>query len=253
MATIDHVTMRAGDLEAAARLFTRVFELLGFTGKPYEGDRFHEWNDFSIAQADDEHRATQRLHIAFAASSRRQIDHWWRDLTGAGYRDGGEPGPRPRYGPDYYGAFIRDEDDNSIEAVHHETATPVTGVIDHLWIRVADLAAAKRFYTAVAYASALRARDLGDRLQLVTDSGTFSLLEGPPTQNLHLAIGVPDQDTVRRFHAAGLEAGGVDNGAPGERPEYHRGSYGAYLLDPDSNNVEAVFHDRGRPSTPAAG
>jgi catechol 2,3-dioxygenase-like lactoylglutathione lyase family enzyme len=46
------------------------------------------------------------------------------------------------------------------------------------------------------------------------------------------------------FHVAGVEAGGVDNGSPGERPEYHAGYYGAYIRDPDSNNIEAVFHNR---------
>jgi hypothetical protein len=47
---------------------------------------------------------------------------------------------------------------------------------------------------------------------------------------------------VNRFHAAALEAGGRDNGAPGPRPEYHAGYYGAYVFDPDGNNVEAVHH-----------
>ena len=51
------------------------------------------------------------------------------------------------YRPDYYGAFIRDADGNSIEAVHHERATAETGVIDHLWIRVANLSATRRFYS----------------------------------------------------------------------------------------------------------
>ena len=125
-----------------------------------------------------------------------------------------------------------------------EPPTLETGVIDHLWIRVADLAASKRFYTGIAPAVGLRARDLGERLQLIATSGTFSLLAGPPTENLHLAIGVENRERVRDFHAFGLHAGGRDNGTPGERPEYHTGYYGAYLLDPDSNNVEAVFHDR---------
>jgi len=49
---------------------------------------------------------------------------------------------------------------------------------------------------------------------------------------------------VDAFHRAAIEAGFRDNGAPGERPEYHAGYYGAFVLDPDGNNVEAVFHDR---------
>ena len=87
-------------------------------------------------------------------------------------------------------------------------------------------------------------RERPDRIQLISDSGTFSVLSGPSTENLHLAVGVTDKETVEAFHAAGLQAGGVDNGAPGERPEYHPGYYGAYLRDPDGHNVEAVFHNR---------
>jgi catechol 2,3-dioxygenase-like lactoylglutathione lyase family enzyme len=245
VATIDHVTLRVSDLAAALELFTRSFELLGFTGQRYDGAGFHEWNDFAISQADREHEVTRGVHVGFAATSRAQIDTWWGVLTAAGYSEDGAPGPRPEYGSTYYGAFIRDRDNNSIEAVHHESSTPETGLIDHLWIRVADLHEAKRLYTVIAPVVGIRARDLGDRLQLITESGTFSLLEGDPTtENLHLAIGVPDRDTVDTFHQAGLEAGGRNNGSPGERLQYHPGYYGAYLLDPDSNNLEAVFHER---------
>jgi len=244
VATIDHVTIRARDLEVALALHTRSFELLAFDGSRHDGDGFHEWSDFSIAAADGDHPPTRGLHVAFAATSRAQVDEWWQALTAAGAADDGPPGPRPEYGPTYYGAFIRDRDGNSIEAVHHETSDPATGVIDHVWVRVADLPPVKRFYTAVAGATGTRVRDRGDRLQVITDSGTFSLLAGPPTENLHLALGVEDAATVAAFHRAGLDAGGRDNGAPGERPEYHAGYYGAYLLDPDGNNVEAVWHNR---------
>jgi catechol 2,3-dioxygenase-like lactoylglutathione lyase family enzyme len=244
VATIDHVTLRASDLDASRELFDRVFELLDFQGQRSDGGGFYEWNDFSIAATDEEHPATRNVHIGFAATSRRQIDAWWNALIALGYRDDGAPGPRPEYGTTYYGAFTRDADNNSIEAVHHETATPTTGVIDHLWIRVRDLDATKRFYTAIAPPIGLRSRDLGDRLQLVTDSGTFSFLAGDPTENLHLALGIGSKDIVGAFHRAGLEAGGRDNGPAGERPHYHPGYYGAYVLDPDSNNIEAVFHER---------
>jgi catechol 2,3-dioxygenase-like lactoylglutathione lyase family enzyme len=244
VATIDHVTFRVTDLDAALDLFSRSFELLAFGGTRSDGGGFHEWNDFSIAAADESHPQTSGVHIGFAATSPAQVDRWWQELTGAGYRNDGAPAPRPEYGPTYYGAFIRDADDNSVEAVHHESADPATGVIDHLWIRVAELAPAKRFYTAVAEATGAGTRNRADRLQVITESGTFSLLEDRPAQNLHLAIGVGDEETVRAFHRAGLGAGGRDNGAPGERPEYHAGYHGAYLLDPDGNNIESVWHDR---------
>jgi catechol 2,3-dioxygenase-like lactoylglutathione lyase family enzyme len=244
VATIDHVTLRVTDLDAALHLFTKSFELLAFGGTRFDGGGFHEWNDFSIAAADEAHLPTKGLHIAFAASSPSQVDRWWKAMTKAGHRDDGPPGRRPQYGATYYGAFIRDADDNSLEAVHHDTADATTGVIDHLWIRVAELAPARRFYRAVADATGARSRDREDRLQVLTESGTFSVLEGRPTQNLHLAIGVGDEATVQAFHRAGLEAGGRDNGAPGERAEYHAGYYGAYLLDPDGNNIESVWHNR---------
>ena len=161
-----------------------------------------------------------------------------------GAPDDGAPGPRPEYGPDYYGGFVRDPDGNSVEAVRHGTTRDDGGLIDHLWIRVRDLTASAAFYRAIAPSTGLRVNDNPDRVQLVAGRETFSILEGPMTEDLHLALGVADQESVAAFHAAGLAAGARDNGAPGERPQYHPGYYGAFLLDPDGNNVEAVFHDR---------
>jgi catechol 2,3-dioxygenase-like lactoylglutathione lyase family enzyme len=244
MSSIDHVTIRVSDLAASSKLYTEVFELLAFGGEQRSDGDFVEWNDFSIAAADETHPRTTKLHVGFAATSREQVDRWWQTLTSGGYRDEGPPGPRPEYGSTYYGGFVRDLDGNSIEAVHHESSTPDTGVIDHLWIRVRDLEESKRFYTAVAPVVGITARERPGRLQLVCDSGTFSFLAGTPTENLHLAIGVDDDEIVRRFHDVALEAGGRDNGAPGERPEYRAGYYGAYALDPDGNNIEAVRHGR---------
>jgi catechol 2,3-dioxygenase-like lactoylglutathione lyase family enzyme len=241
VAIIDHVTIRVRDLGAARQLYDRCFELLGFSGRRADAAHFHEWNDFSIS---DRGETTAGLHVGFAARSREHVDAWWDGMTAAGTVGDGAPGARPQYGPTYYGAFVRDLDGNSIEAVHHETANPETGAIDHLWVRVADLELCRRFYSAVASAVGVRLNDRGERVQLVTDSGTCSFLEGPPTRNLHLAFGVADEATVAAFHRAGLSAGGGDNGAPGERPEYHAGYYGAYVLDPDGNNVEAVCHNR---------
>jgi catechol 2,3-dioxygenase-like lactoylglutathione lyase family enzyme len=65
--------------------------------------------------------------------------------------------------------------------------------------------------------------------------------QGRPTGRCHLAFQAKDRAMVEAFHKAGLAAGGTDNGAPGERP-YHPGYYAAFLLDPDGNNIEAVFH-----------
>jgi catechol 2,3-dioxygenase-like lactoylglutathione lyase family enzyme len=71
--------------------------------------------------------------------------------------------------------------------------------------------------------------------------------QGKPTGRVHLAFQAKDRATVDRFHAAVLAAGGRDNGAPGMRP-YHPGYYAAFALDPDGNNVEAVFHGRAERS-----
>jgi catechol 2,3-dioxygenase-like lactoylglutathione lyase family enzyme len=60
--------------------------------------------------------------------------------------------------------------------------------------------------------------------------------------SVHVAFAAPDRETVDAFHAAAVEAGGVDNGRPGLRPHYHSGYYAAFVLDPDGNNIEAVFH-----------
>ena len=83
------------------------------------------------------------------------------------------------------------------------------------------------------------------RAQFRGSSGSFSVLEGSHrTEHLHMAFPAPDDATVDAFHAAATQAGYRDNGAPGERPEYHAGYYGAFVLDPDGNNVEVVNHNR---------
>jgi catechol 2,3-dioxygenase-like lactoylglutathione lyase family enzyme len=244
VATIDHVAIRCSDLAASLALYAHSFELLEFRGDHVDSGGFHEWDDFAIATVEDDRPRTANLHVGFAAVSPAQVDGWWRALTGAGHPDDGAPGPRQQYGPGYYGAFVRDPDGNSIEAVVHERTTRVTGVIDHVWVRVRDLEATTRFYEAVAPVVGVEVLERPGRLMLTTESGTVSFVVGLPTENLHLAFGVGDVETVAAFHAAGLSGGGLDNGAPGERPEYHPGYYGAFLRDPDGNNIEAVFHDR---------
>jgi catechol 2,3-dioxygenase-like lactoylglutathione lyase family enzyme len=81
-------------------------------------------------------------------------------------------------------------------------------------------------------------------VQLVGHSGSFSLVAGTPTEHVHLAFPARENATVDAFHRAATDAGYRDNGAPGERPVYHAGYYGAYVLDPDGNNVEIVSHNR---------
>ena len=71
--------------------------------------------------------------------------------------------------------------------------------------------------------------------------------DDPPTKKLHLAFQARDLETVKRFHSAAIEAGGRDHGPPGERG-YHPGYYAAFVLDPDGNNIEAVYHGPARRS-----
>jgi catechol 2,3-dioxygenase-like lactoylglutathione lyase family enzyme len=244
----DHVTIRASDREASERFYRTVLRTLGIE-PTHTGDHYVEWDDFSLAAASggsvlQDNPPTRRLHIAFVAPSRDRVDEFWRVGTAAGYRDDGEPGPRPQYREDYYGSFLLDPDGNSAEAVHHG-AMRQGGWIDHLWIRVADVAAAKRFYELVApYAGFRLRRDLPERAQFAGQSGSFSVVAGEPTEHVHMAFPVSDDATVDAFHRAATDAGYRDNGAPGERPVYHAGYYGAFVLDPDGNNIELVNHNR---------
>jgi catechol 2,3-dioxygenase-like lactoylglutathione lyase family enzyme len=250
MSTIDHVTFRVQDLGRSRRFYDRVFELLAFDGKRYDSDFGVEWGDFSLAPSDPEHPLTTNVHIAFSAASHEQIDTWWKTLIEAGYTDDGAPGVRPQYSPDYYGAFVRDPDGNSVEAVQHESTATRPGLIDHLWIRVPDLERASHFYMAVAPTLDLSVTDGGERIHLRATGASFALLEGEQlSENLHLAIGLNSISEIAEFHRRALAAGGTDNGGPGERPQYHPGYYGAYILDPAGTNLEAVFHDRRLAST----
>ena len=239
----DHVTIRVSDRAASERFYLMVFAPLGIEQTSVD-ETFAEWDDFSLVPADAEHPVTRGVHIGFVARSRELADEFWRAGTAAGYRDDGEPGPRPEYGPDYYGAFLLDPDGNSAEAVHHDTLRS-GGNVDHVWVRVADVAASKRFYETIAPHAGLRlGTDLPERAQFSGSSGSFSVVAGTPTENLHMAFGASDDATVDAFHRAATGAGYRDNGAPGERSEYHPGYYGAFVLDPDGNNIEVVSHNR---------
>ena len=162
----------------------------------------------------------------------------------AGYESDGEPGPRPIYSDDYYGGFLLDPDGNSIEAVHFEGS--LTGAVDHLWIRVADVQASKRFYETIApHARIALGTDTPERASFNGPAGSFSVLSGDHvTENLHMAFPASENQAVDDFHRTALEAGYRDNGKPGERPEYHVGYYAAFVLDPDGNNIELVNHNR---------
>ncbi len=233
----DHVAIRVSD-----RAESRRFYELALGTPTYEG-AFVAWDDFVILAGAN---VARRLHVGFGAADRQAVDAWWSRMTDAGFKSDGEPGPRPEYGPAYYGAFVLDPDGNSIEAMHHESSVP--SGIQHLWFRTHDVTAARDFYESVAPFAGIELKyDETDRFlyRFLDGRGSFSFVAGDePTENVHIAFTAPDRAAVDAFYAAAISAGYRDNGAPGERPQYHPGYYAAFVLDPDGHNVEAVFHDR---------
>jgi catechol 2,3-dioxygenase-like lactoylglutathione lyase family enzyme len=121
-------------------------------------------------------------------------------------------------------------------------------LVDHVHLIVRDLEASKRFYRAVLDVLGIPVGD--DSAEFFWADELFISASASPTTRLHLAFQAKDRDTVHRFHAAALAAGGRDNGGPGER-DYHPGYYGAFVLDPDGNNIEAVFHGPANRSAPS--
>ncbi len=110
---------------------------------------------------------------------------------------------------------------------------------------MSDLSAAARFYETIAPAAGFeKTLDQPERVRFEGAGGSLSLVPGPPTQHLHLAFPASDDEAVEAFHHTATAAGYRDNGGPGERPVYHPGYYGAFVLDPDGNNLEVVNHHR---------
>ena len=237
------MTTRVSDRDASRRFYETVLAPLGHAIST-AGDHFDEWNDFGLAQARDDRPVTRRLHVAFVARSRADVDGFWHAGAEAGYASDGDPGLRPEYHADYYGAFLLDPDGNSAEAVYHGRPREGDTVIDHLWVRVRDVDASQRFYETIAPVLRLDvARRRPERFHVSARDRSFALVLGEPSENVHMAFPAADDETVREFHRAALAAGYRDNGPPGER-RYHPGYYGAFVFDPDGNNIEAVNHNR---------
>ena len=124
-------------------------------------------------------------------------------------------------------------------------------LIDHVQLVVKDIAASKRFYKAVFDVLNIplggEAEDhiWADELFISTKESEAAV--GQLTGRVHLAFQGMDRETVQRFYQVALAAGGRDFGAPGER-KYHPGYYGAFVLDPDGNNIEVVFHGEAKKS-----
>jgi catechol 2,3-dioxygenase-like lactoylglutathione lyase family enzyme len=192
----DRVTMRVSDLEASRRFYETLLD----------GD----WGNFVIAPASE---PTRNLHVAFIAASHDEVDAFWRRGVEAGYESDGEPGPRPQYDTDYYGAFLLDPDGNSVESVYHGRVRSGDGIIDHLWIGVRDIAASYRFWETIATPLGLRfTSELAERFHLAARGRSFAnVADGrPPSENVHLTLPVPSDEP------------------------------GFTVVDPDGNTIEAV-------------
>ena len=120
-------------------------------------------------------------------------------------------------------------------------------MLDHVGINVSDYDRSRDFYTrALAPLGYTLLMEPMPRIAGFGKDGKpdFWIAEPrePTTQNVHVALAAEDRATVDAFHAAAVEAGGTDNGPPGLREHYHPTYYGAFVLDPDGNNIEAVCH-----------
>jgi catechol 2,3-dioxygenase-like lactoylglutathione lyase family enzyme len=123
-------------------------------------------------------------------------------------------------------------------------------MLDHMGFSVSDYERSKAFYAQAL--APLGLEFLMEPLASVggfgRDGKPFFWIDGrgtPPQSRIHVAFVADARPTVDAFHAAALDAGGTDNGGPGVREIYHPHYYGAYVLDPDGNNIEAVCHTPG--------
>ncbi|MFL5846475.1 MAG: VOC family protein [Solirubrobacteraceae bacterium] len=170
----ERVTVRASDLAASTRFYATVLAPIGGGA-----------GDLAITHGDP---PTERLHIGFYVPTTDLVHAFWEAGVAAGYTDDGEPGPRPQYGDDYYGGFLLDPDGNSAEAMTHD-AERTQGQIDHLWIRVADVAAARDEHRAACEAAGFPvARDTPDWVQFKNEGASFSFVAGEPTRRVDLGF-----------------------------------------------------------------
>ena len=127
-------------------------------------------------------------------------------------------------------------------------------LIDHIQLVVRDLPASQAFYGAVFEVLQVPMGGTGDGYfwadELFVSTAGSEAAQGVLTGRHHLAFQARDRAMVDAFYRAALASGGKDNGGPGERP-YHPGYYAAFVLDPDGNNIEAVYHGEAQRSAPS--
>lgn len=121
-------------------------------------------------------------------------------------------------------------------------------MLDHLGLKVSNFERSREFYLKV-----LAALGYGIEIEFEFDGykvagfgtqgkSSFWISEGPSTPGIHVAFAAPNRPAIEAFYQAAMDAGAQDNGKPGLRPEYHPNYYGAFVLDPDGYNIEAVKH-----------
>ena len=116
-------------------------------------------------------------------------------------------------------------------------------MLDHVGLTVSDLEKSKIFFAdALAPLGYSVLADFGTAAGLGTERPDFWIAQGETAQGIHVAFATTGRAIVDAFDKAALAAGGQDNGPPGLRPQYHASYYGAFVLDPDGNNIEAVCH-----------
>jgi catechol 2,3-dioxygenase-like lactoylglutathione lyase family enzyme len=190
------VTIGVSDRAASRAFYETVLGALGRSlTASADGDHAGE---LAIVTASASRPVTSGLHLAFVTRSRDEVDRFWQTGTDAGFASDGAPGPRPIYTPDYYGAFLLDPDGNSVEAVHHGSERRGPSVIDHLWIRVADLGRTRAFWDALVPALGLEIHgERPERFHVATADRSFALVQdGPPTG--HVGLVFPAVDGVSR-------------------------------------------------------
>jgi catechol 2,3-dioxygenase-like lactoylglutathione lyase family enzyme len=186
------VTIGASDRAASRAFYETVLGPLGrvVSSSPH-ADRVGE---LAIEPSGPSRPTTRHLHLAFVTRSRDEVDRFWRAGVDAGYPSDGAPGLRPVYASGYYGGFLLDPDGNSVEAVYHGAERRGPSVIDHLWIRVADLARTRAFWSALVPALGLEIRgERPERFHVASADRSFALVQdGAPTEHVGLAFAAAD-------------------------------------------------------------
>jgi catechol 2,3-dioxygenase-like lactoylglutathione lyase family enzyme len=117
-------------------------------------------------------------------------------------------------------------------------------MLDHVGLVVSDFGRAKSFFeSALAPLGYTKLMEFSGAAGFGAGKPDFWISQGAAPKPVHVAFAASDRKIVDAFHKAALAAGGRDNGAPGVRKEYHPNYYGAFIIDPDGNNIEAVCHN----------